>query len=301
MKIVELSGGVGGARLARGLAALDRVDLTVVVNVGDDTENHGLHISPDLDTVAYTLAGMQGPQGWGRADDTFHFNEELARFGLDNRFQLGDRDLALKMFRTSRMADGASLSEVSGEVARALGLETSLLPATNDRVRTRVEIEEGWVSFQEYFVDRLHRDSVIGLEYEGADTAAPAPGVLEAIEGADMVVIGPSNPPLSILPIVAIEEIRTALTEHPKVLAVSPLIGGKALKGPADRVMASLGYPPGTRGVMSAYRGMLDRLIVDTSDAEDIGMMDGITVETADTLMTDEEASVRLAKELIGR
>jgi len=301
MKVVELSGGVGGARLARGLAALDRVDLTVVVNVGDDAENHGLHISPDLDTVAYTLARMEGPLGWGRADDTFHFNEELARFGLDNRFQLGDRDLALKMFRTRRMAEGASLSEVTGEVARAFGLETSLLPATNDRVRTRVEIEEGWVSFQEYFVDRRHQDSVIGLEYQGADIAAPAPGVLEAIEDADIVLIGPSNPPLSIQPIVAIEEIRTALTEHPKVLAVSPLVGGKALKGPADRVMASLGYPPGTRGVVSAYRGMVDLLIVDTRDAGDIGEIDGVMVETADTLMPDEEASIRLAKELMGR
>jgi LPPG:FO 2-phospho-L-lactate transferase len=199
------------------------------------------------------------------------------------------------------MAEGASLSEVTGEVARAFGLETSLLPATNDRVRTRVEIEEGWVSFQEYFVDRRHQDSVIGLEYQGADIAAPAPGVLEAIEDADIVLIGPSNPPLSIQPIVAIEEIRTALTEHPKVLAVSPLVGGKALKGPADRVMASLGYPPGTRGVVSAYRGMVDLLIVDTRDAGDIGEIDGVMVETADTLMPDEEASIRLAKELMGR
>ena len=218
MRVVELSGGVGGARLARGLAALEEVELSVIVNVGDDTETHGLLVCPDLDTVVYTLAGEEGPFGWGRRDDTFHFNEELARFGVDNTFRLGDRDMALKVFRT-RQASINSLSKITEMITRAFGVSAAVLPATDDRLRTMVRIEQGWISFQEYFVDRRYRDEVLELRYEGADLASPAPGVIESIERADRIIIGPSNPPLSIWPIFAVPGVKEAVTRHPHVTA----------------------------------------------------------------------------------
>jgi LPPG:FO 2-phospho-L-lactate transferase len=299
MKIVQLSGGVGGARLARGFAALPGVLLTVIVNVGDDAHNHGLHISPDIDTVVYTLAGLEGPHGWGRAGDTFALNDELARFGVDNTFQLGDRDLALKLYRTDRMRSGDALSVVTRAIARSFGLAAEVLPVTDDPLRTSVRIDDGWVSFQEYFVGRGHRDEVLELRFEGADGARPAPDVVESIEAADRVVIGPSNPPLSIWPVLAVEEVRDAVKRHPSVAAVSPLIGGKTLKGPADRVMASLGLPPGNAGVAAAYDGLIDRLVIDTTDGDDAGSIAGIEVTVTDTLIADTESASRLAAELL--
>lgn len=298
MRIVELSGGVGGARLARGLASLPDVDLTVVVNVGDDDENHGLHVSPDLDTVVYTLAGLEGPEGWGRAGDTFEFNDELGRFGMDNTFRLGDRDMALKTFRTLQMRQGMALSEVTDLVTGAFDLATLVLPVTDDILRTRVRIPAGWVSFQEYFVGRRHQDEVMEVEFEGASVARPAPGVLESIADADLVVIGPSNPPLSIQPILEVDGVRAAVAAHPRVTAVSPLIGGKTIKGPADRVMASLGFPPGNAGVAAVYDGLIDRLVIDRSDIDDMALIDGPRVEATDILIQDPAASARLAKEL---
>lgn len=297
MKVVELSGGVGGARLARGLANLPEVDLTVVVNVGDDASNHGLHISPDIDTVVYTLAGVEGPHGWGRAGDTFHLNEELARFGVDNTFQLGDRDLALKLFRTNRISDGEPLSSITTTIARSFALESSVLPVTDHRVRTMVRTEAGWLSFQEYFVARRHQDEVLELRFDGAAAARPAPGVIEAIETADLVVIGPSNPPLSIWPMLAVSEVRAAV-ERRAATAVSPLIGGKTVKGPADRVMASLGLAPGNAGVAEAYEGLIDRLVIDTSDGDDEATLEGIDVLVTDTLIEEPAAAARLAAEL---
>lgn len=299
MKIVQLSGGVGGARLARGFAALPEVELTVIVNVGDDALNHGLHISPDIDTVVYTLAGLEGPHGWGRAGDTFALNEELARFGVDNRFQLGDRDLALKLYRTDRMRSGETLSTVTRAIAGSFGLDAEVLPVTDDRLRTSVRIDDGWVSFQEYFVGRGHRDEVLELRFDGADGARPAPGVVESIDTADRVVIGPSNPPLSIWPVLAVGAVRNAVTRHPRVAAVSPLIGGKTVKGPADRVMASLGLPPGNAGVAAAYEGLIDRLVIDTTDGDDAGSIAGIEVTVTETLIADTEAATRLAAELL--
>jgi LPPG:FO 2-phospho-L-lactate transferase len=299
MKIVQLSGGVGGARLARGFAALPGVELTVVVNVGDDALNHGLHISPDIDTVVYTLAGIEGPHGWGRAGDTFALNEELARFGVDNTFQLGDRDLALKLYRTDRMRSGDALSVVTRAIARSFGLEAEVLPVTDDPLRTSVRIEDGWVSFQEYFVGRGHRDEVLELRFEGSDEARPAPGVVESIDTSDRVVIGPSNPPLSIWPVLAVEAVRDAVKRHPNVAAVSPLIGGRTVKGPADRVMASLGLPPGNAGVAVAYEGLIDRLVIDTTDGDDAASIPGIEVTVTHTLIADTEAASRLAAELL--
>jgi LPPG:FO 2-phospho-L-lactate transferase len=299
MRVVELSGGVGGARLARGLDALSGVELTVVVNVGDDASNHGLYISPDLDTVVYTLAGIEGPLGWGRAGDTFAMNEDLGRFGVDNTFQLGDRDIALKLFRTNQIANGAPLSTVTRKVGEAFGLKARVLPVTDDELRTRVRVADGWISFQEYFVARRHGDEVLELAFEGAETARPAPGVIEAIEGADVVVIGPSNPPLSIWPMLAVPGIRETVSRHRAVTAVSPLIGGKTLKGPADRVLMSLGLPAGNLGVAQAYEGLIDRLVIDQSDGDDAAAMPHIETLVTDTLITEPSAARRLASELV--
>jgi LPPG:FO 2-phospho-L-lactate transferase len=300
MKVVELSGGVGGARLARGLAALTDIDLTVIVNVGDDATNHGLHVSPDLDTVVYTLAGIEGPHGWGRADDTFHLNDELGRFGVDNTFQLGDRDLALKLFRTNEMRLGAPLSAVTRDVTKAFGIGTTVLPVTDNRLRTSVRTVDGWLSFQEYFVNRRHRDEVLELRFETDGRAKPAPGVSEAIETADLLLIGPSNPPLSIWPMFAVDGIRDLTGSHGSVTVVSPLIGGKTVKGPADRVMSSLGMPAGNHGVAHAYEGLADRLVIDVADGDDAGSIEGIEIVVTPTLIKERQEAVRLARELTG-
>jgi len=297
MKVVELSGGVGGARMARGLAAIPDVDLTVVVNVGDDERVHGLHVSADIDTVIYTLAGIEGPEGWGRAGDTFTFNDELARYRVDNRFRLGDRDLALNLYRTNRLAKGIPLSAITVEIAASFDLEAVVLPATDDYLRTTVRTDAGWLAFQEYFVLRGNRDEVHEVSFEGGEHASAAPGVVEAIENADLVVIAPSNPPLSIWPILAVREIRDAVGRHSRVVAVSPLIGGKALKGPADRVMASLGLPDGNAGVVAAYQGLIGILVIDDTDAGDAPLE--VTTVATDTLIKDLDSSRRLAGEII--
>lgn len=298
MRVVELSGGVGGARLGAGLAALDHVDLTIVVNVGDDDLVHGLAVSPDLDTVVYTLAGVEGPQGWGRAGDSFRFNDELARFGVDTSFRLGDLDLALNVYRTRRLAEGVSLSTVTAEVCTAFDVATRVIPVTDDRLRTMVWTEDaGELSFQEYFVSRRAKDTVTGLDFDGAEDAKPAPGVIDLIADADLVLIGPSNPPLSIWPILSVPGIREAVAAHPRVVALSPLIGGKTVKGPAARVMASLGLPPGNAGVVEAYRGLLDGLVIDEND--DPGEVEGIGVLSTPTLIQDPEEARRLSREIV--
>jgi LPPG:FO 2-phospho-L-lactate transferase len=298
MRIVELAGGVGGARLARGLVALDDVELTVVVNVGDDEVIHGLAVSPDLDTVVYTLAGVVGPEGWGRAGDSFRFNDELARFGVDNRFRLGDLDLALNIYRTKRLREGVPLSMVTAEVATAFGVKTRIVPASDEIVRTVVETATGEeLPFQEYFVIRRAADTVTGLRFEGAADAKPAPGVLDAIADADMVVIGPSNPPLSIWPILAIPGIREAVAAAARVIAVSPLIRGRTVKGPAAGVMASLGLPSGNQGVVVAYKGLLDGLVIDQSD--DPSDVDDVEVLSTPILIVDRTEARRLAAEIV--
>lgn len=300
MRVVELSGGVGGARLARGLAGVESIDLTVVVNVGDDLPTHGLYVSPDLDTVVYTLAGLEGPHGWGRADDTFVVNQELARFGVDNRFQLGDLDLALKIYRTERMATGAPLSEVTDVIRKSFGIEARVLPVSDQPIRTRVTTREGIeLSFQTYFVERGHRDHLQSLAFHGSSDAGPAPGVIEAIESADTVVIGPSNPPLSVWPMLAVAELEEAVKRHPRVVAVSPLIAGKTVKGPADVVMADLGLGSGTAAVLASYRDLIDTLVVDRADVSATGVVDGVTVVAMDTLIPGRVEAERLARELL--
>lgn len=301
--VALLSGGVGGARLARGLAAvLDPADLTVVVNIGDDAEFYGLHVSPDLDTVAYTLVGREGPRGWGRADDSFAVMDHLESLGVDTRFRVGDADLAANLLRTSALRSGEPLSAVTARLAAALGVPCRLLPATDDPLRTRLRLPSGeWLPFQEYFVLRGHRDEVAEVDYQGAADARPAPGVLAALGEAATVVIAPSNPPLSIWPILAIPGIREALATTPRVVAVSPLFGGKALKGPADRVMAALGLPAGNAGVLAAYEGLLTDLVVDAGDRKDLDALGGgpVRLHAADTLIAEAPAATRFARELL--
>ena len=300
MKVVEMSGGVGGARMARGFDQVQDCEFTVIVNVGDDERIHGLHISPDIDTVIYTLAGVEGPDGWGRAQDSFNLNNELARFGVDNTFRLGDRDLAVNLFRTSSLSAGEVLSEITRTVTEGFGVTANVIPVTDDYLRTEIQVEESdWISFQEYFVFRRTQDTVSAVRFEGADIAGPAPGVVAAISEADLVVIGPSNPPLSIWPILAVTDVREALSEHPNVVAVSPLFGGRALKGPADRVMKSLGLEAGNAGVVEAYEGLVNTLIIDTQDAGDVPQLASVQTSVTDTRIKDPAAAARLAEELI--
>ena len=288
--------------MARGLAGVPGVDLTVVVNVGDDEEIHGLHVSPDIDTVIYTMAGSEGGEGWGRAGDSFAFNDELARFGVDNTFRLGDRDLALNLFRTNLLHDGTPLSAVTEEIAKSFGVTARVIPATDDRLRTRVRVADGdWIAFQEYFVIRGSRDEVQALSFEGAETASAAPGVLEAIVDADLILIAPSNPPLSIWPILSVGEIKGAVSRHARVMAVSPLFGGKALKGPADRVMASLGLAGGNAGVVEAYDGIIDTLVIDVQDAADAAALSGIDLIVTDTRIEGADQGKRLAQDILGQ
>jgi LPPG:FO 2-phospho-L-lactate transferase len=293
---------VGGARLARGLAALDDVDLTVVVNVGDDENVYGLHVSPDLDTVIYTLAGVEGPEGWGLTADSFAVMKRLSLLGTETRFRIGDRDLATNLFRTQELLAGSGLAEVTARIATALAVRGRILPATEDRLRTMVRtVADEWLAFQEYFVMRGHQDEVADLRFDGAAEASPAPGVLAALEAADGIIIGPSNPPLSIWPILAIKDIAAAVESARRVIAVSPLFGGRALKGPADRVMASLGLPPGNAGVVAAYGGLLSDLVIDTGDAGERAELSGlgVKIQVGDTRIADPSAAWTFADWLV--
>ncbi len=297
-----LSGGVGGARLARGLARVVPADLlTVVVNVGDDDEVYGVHVAADVDTVVYTLAGREGPHGWGVAGDTFTVMGHLSDLGVDTSFRLGDRDLATCLHRTAALRAGQPLSSVTAGIALELGVLPTVLPATDDRLRTKLRVAGGeWLSFQDYFVRRGHADEVIGIEFEGAAEAKPAPGVADAIAAADLVVIAPSNPPLSIWPILAVGALREAVATAGRVVAVSPLFGGKAVKGPAAEVMATLGLPQGNAGVAAAYEGLITDLVVDTGDAADISLAgEHLAVHAADTRIADPDAAARFGAWLL--
>ena len=301
-RVVLVSGGVGGARLARGLnEVLSPEGLTIVVNVGDDLNSYGLEVSPDLDSVLYTMAGIEGPHGWGVAGDTSTAMEALSAAGLDTRFMIGDMDLMTNLIRTQALGRGETLSQITDGIARGLGIEARVLPATDDPVRTKVATDSGeWLDFQEYFVIRASRDNVTELRFEGAEKAAAAPGVLDAIAAADAVVIAPSNPPLSIWPVLAVPGIRSAVEAARRVMAVSPLFGGEALKGPAHRVMASLGLPAGNQGVVAAYQGLLSDLVIDAGDGADRdSLSDQVKVHVTDTRMADLAASARLAQAVL--
>ena len=299
MKVVVLAGGLGGSRFARALAeTLDPGDLTIVGNVGDDLEVLGLHVSPDLDTILYTLTGrLDESKGWGRAGETWLALETVAGLGGETWFQLGDRDLGLHLVRTEALRRGEPLSAVTARLAEAFALEPALLPATDDRLRTWVETPAGEFSFQEWFVARRHEDEVDGVRFEGAEQAQPASGVLEALAEADLIAIAPSNPYVSVGPILAVAGIREAI-EHRRVLAlaVSPLIAGKSVRGPADRMLARLDGGTGPRQVADCYEGLIDALVIDEADA---GQEAGVRTIVTRTLMSDAEARRRLAEAVL--
>ncbi len=267
-----LAGGVGAARYLRGaLEAFDPAEVTAVVNVGDDIELHGLHISPDLDTCTYTLAGAIDPErGWGLADETWQAMAELDRFGGPAWFNLGDRDLGTHLFRTGRLAEGAPLTEITAEISRGWGLECTLLPVTDDRLETRVTLLGGdEINFQEYFVRLSHDVPVSAVRFAGCETARVTPAALNAIETAEAVVIAPSNPIVSIGPVLAVPGVRAAI-EHrrDRNVAVSPIVGGAALKGPADRMLRELGEEATVVGVARRYRDLAATLVIDDVDAD---------------------------------
>jgi LPPG:FO 2-phospho-L-lactate transferase len=301
VNVVLFSGGVGGARFAVGVVeAAGAAAVTVIGNVGDDLEVLGLHVSPDLDSVLYTLAGIgDNERGWGRADETWNALETVAELGGDTWFRLGDRDLGLHLVRTEALRRGEPLSAVTRRLAAAYGLESTLLPATDDPVRTWVETPAGPLPFQDWFVRRGHRDPVDGVRFEGAESARPAPGVLEAVAEADLLVIAPSNPFVSIGPILAVPGIREALASRSvPCIAVSPLIGGRAVKGPAADMLARLRGGTGAEQVTSCYLGLIDALVFDHADAGDADAVAALGVRplVTSTLMSDRAAARRLAE-----
>jgi LPPG:FO 2-phospho-L-lactate transferase len=297
VKVTVLSGGVGGARFLRGvLAAVEPADVAIVGNVADDLEVLGLHVSPDLDSILYALAGLADEErGWGRADETWNALASAAELGGDAWFRLGDRDLGLHLVRTEALREGATLSEVTARLAQTVGLACTLLPATDDPLRTFVETPAGTFPFQTWFVARGHQDEVDALHYAGAPEARPAPGVLEAIAAADVLVIAPSNPYVSIAPILAVEEIRSALAQRTvPCVAVSPIIGGRAVKGPVDRMLARLAGGVSPAHVAGCYPGLIDALVFDEADAP-AELPPGVRGVVTKTLMSDEDARRRLA------
>jgi LPPG:FO 2-phospho-L-lactate transferase len=297
VKVALLSGGVGGARFARGLVdAAGGANLTIVGNVGDDLEVLGLSVSPDLDSILYALAGLNDEErGWGRAGETWEALGTVSALGGEDWFRLGDRDLGLHLVRTQSLRAGEPLSAVTARLARSLGIDAAILPATNDRLRTWIDTPAGSFPFQEWFVARGHRDEVDGVRFEG-DTR-PAPGVLEALAAADAILIAPSNPYVSIWPILAVAEIRAALEERRvPAVAVSPLVGGRAVKGPADRMLARMAGGTTPEHVAGCYAGLIDALVVDESDPTGPSAVRRVV---AKTLMTDLAASRRLAETAI--
>jgi len=311
--IVTLAGGVGAARFLAGLVQVrDPRTCTAIVNVADDVVLHGLAVSPDLDTVTYTLAGEIDPErGWGLRGETWQAMDSVRRYGGISWFNLGDRDLGTHLYRTHRLGEGAALSEVTAEIVRAWGLELTVLPVSDDRIETRVVLRDGdaetaaggEVSFQEYFVKRRHGVAVSSVRFVGAAAAQPAPGVLDAIGTADLVVIAPSNPIVSIGPVLAVPGVRDALiARRERAVAISPIVGGAALKGPADRMLVELGYESSVVGVARLYRELASVLVIDHADrhlapaVEDAGMRCVIT----DTIMASPDRSAALARATIG-
>jgi len=296
VNVALLSGGVGGAKLAAGLYdVLEPGELTMVGNVGDDLEVLGLSVSPDLDSLLYGLAGLNDTErGWGRAGETWHALGSARNWGGEGWFALGDLDIGLHLVRSEALRRGETLSSVTATLVAAAGLDVTLLPATDDLLRTRIVTPQGTFSFQQWFVARRHEDEVDALVYDGADAARPAPGVLEAIARADVIVIAPSNPFVSIHPILAVGAIREALeARRVPALAVSPLIGGHAVRGPLDRMMLRLLGGTTPELVTKCYEGLLDALVVDNADGDAEAP---VPLVVTDTLMPDRGAARRLAQ-----
>jgi LPPG:FO 2-phospho-L-lactate transferase len=299
VRVTCLSGGVGGAKLARGLQdALAPGELTVIGNVGDDVEVLGMHVAPDLDSILYALAGLNDEErGWGRAGESWRTLGAAVEWGGAGWFMLGDLDLGLHLVRSEALRDGAPLSAVTARLVEAAGLSTRLLPATDDRLRTFVATEAGRFSFQEWFVARRHDDEVDAIELEGAEAAAPAPGVVEAIEGADLLVVAPSNPYVSIGPILGVRAIHDALTRRgARCIAVSPLIGGRAVKGPLDRMLTRMAGGTTPAHLAGRYDGLIDALVIDEADAPAEAP---VAVVVTQTLMSDRTTARALAETVL--
>ena len=303
--IAALAGGVGAARFLRGLLDVcDPSDVTAVVNTGDDVVLHGLRVSPDIDTVVYTLAGAVNPQtGWGLAGETWAVMDALERYRGLTWFRLGDRDMATHLYRTHRLGEGAPLSEITGEVARAWGLGLRVLPMSDDPVETRVDVEgESEVGFQDYFVRLRHAVTVKAVRYAGAAEATPAPGVLEALSTASRLIVCPSNPILSIAPILAVPGVEEAIaSRRDAVVAVSPIVAGAALKGPADRLMTELGHEASVVGVARLYAHLAATLVVDDADADLASAVEaeGMRCVVTPTVMHDQAAAGALARSVL--
>lgn len=302
MRVTLLAGGTGGTKLAHGFAMLaPRVELAVIANVGDDFEPHGLRVCPDIDALLYTLGGLiDAERGWGIRGDTHTAHAMLERYGRPSWFAVGDADLATHVERTRRLSDGASLTDATAAMAASLGIAARILPATDDRYRTTLDTDEGRLDFQDYFVRRRQEPQVRAVVMEGAGTARATAAVVEAIAAADLVVIGPSNPIVSIGPILDLPGIRAAVAAATSV-AVSPIVAGRALKGPADRMLASLGHEVTALGVARIYAGLVDRFVLDEADAglaPDVEAL-GMLVEVLPTVMRDDSDRAALATRLL--
>lgn len=304
MRVALLSGGTGGAKLAHGFQqVVPGGSLDVIVNVGDDLELFGLHVSPDLDSVLYTLAGLvDRERGWGVAGDTDRALTMLERYGEETWFRLGDADMGTLVRRTAQLRRGASLTRVTADMATALGVSSHILPATDGRLRTRILTDDGDLEFQRYFVERGQRDEVRGISFEGAASAPPSDEVLDAVAHADLVVIGPSNPLVSIEPILAMPGMREALAAAPgRRVGVSPIVAGKALKGPTDRMMSSLGHEVSALGVARLYKGLVEAWVIDASDADlaEAVLDEGFRPTVAQTVMKTDDDRAMLARALL--
>jgi len=302
--IVALAGGVGAARFLTGLTRLvENEDLSVIVNTGDDIELFGLHISPDLDIVTYTLAGIvDEAKGWGVMGDTFQCLEMLKAHGLDTWFGLGDRDLATHLYRTESLKKGYTLTQITKEISSVLGLKTKILPMTDDVFETRVRTSDGSIHFEEYFVRRQAKDEVLGVEFVGATTAKPAPGVLDAILEAEIVVVCPSNPVVSIGTILEVDGVRDALKRtNARVIGISPIVAGMPIKGPADKMLRGLGFEVSAYGVAKIYSDFLDTFVIDTKDTGSKSRVEtlGVNVKVTNTVMKSLEDKVALAKAVL--
>ena len=304
LRVTLLAGGTGGTKLAHGFALIgDPVELTVVANVGDDAEVHGLHVSPDVDTLLYTLSGLVDPdRGWGIRDDTLSAHAMFERLGEPTWFTVGDADLATHVHRTRLLREGASLTDAVAAIASSLGITARILPATDDRLRTRVVTDAGELDFQEYFVRLRQEPAVTAIRLNGLAEARPTAAVLAAIADADLIVIGPSNPLVSIGPILELPGMREAVgAAAAPTVAVSPIVAGRALKGPADRMLVSMGHEASALGVARLYAGLVDRFVVDTADAGQGPEIEalGVAVEVLPTVMRSNDDRRALASALL--
>ena len=299
--VLVLAGGVGAARFLEGVVqAVDPARVAVIVNTGDDTELYGLNICPDIDTVLYTLSGLvETSQGWGVRGDTYQALEMFERLGRERWFLLGDRDLALHIHRTELLRQGLTMTEVTADLVKRLGLAVQLLPMSDQPVRTQIRTPDGWLAFQEYFVHRRSQDEVLEIRYDGADTASPAPGLIDTIMNASIILISPSNPLVSVGTILALAGVRDAMRTTPaKIIGVSPIVGGATIKGPADRMMRGLGMEVSAVGVARAYADFLDVLVIDNQDADLAAAVEqeGVRAVVTDTIMRDLEVKRQLAQ-----